>query len=127
MNKMQEYLAQYEKLLPVGTSISFTEAERRAGEFLAAQATITNWRHAFSDDKIKLLSIQTAVYAQEMTKGTAKTVTENKMMAEASAEYTAAREELERIENDISFLKAYFDIFTNAHIFYRKMSSGENA
>lgn len=123
---MKDYLEKYAKLLPVGTSISYTEAERRAGEFLAAMASITNMKHDFSDEKIKLLSIQTAVYAQEMSKGTAKTVTENKMMAEASIEYTKAREELEKIENDISYLKAYFDIFNNAHIFYRNMAKSDN-
>ncbi len=126
MSTMKDYLEKYAKLLPVGTSISYTEAERRAGEFLAAMASITNMKHDFSDEKIKLLSIQTAVYAQEMSKGTAKTVTENKMMAEASIEYTKAREELEKIENDISYLKAYFDIFNNAHIFYRNMAKSDN-
>lgn len=126
MNDMKEYIERYRLLLPVGTSISYTEAERRAGEFLSAQATITDWRHSFSEDKIRLLSIQTAVYAEQMSKGTAKTVTENKLTAEASLEYTKAREELERVENDISYLKSYFDIFSAAHVFYRQMAKGES-
>lgn len=127
MSDMREYIEQYAKLLPVGTSISFTEAERRAGEFLAAQATLTDWRHMLSSERIKLTSLQTAIFAQEMAKGVAKTVTENKLNAESSPEYIKAREELEQVENDISFLKAYYDIFQNAHIFYRNMAKGENA
>lgn len=119
------FISKYSELLPVGSSVSFTEAERRAGEFLAALATITDFRHMFGGEKIKLLSIQTATYATELNKGTAKTVTENKLTAEASEGYQRAREDLEGVENDIMYLKAYYDIFTNAHIFYRKMSSGE--
>lgn len=127
MKDVKEFIAKYSALLPVNKSISFTEAERRAGEFLSAMATITEWRHAFSEDKIKLLTVQTATYAQEMSKGTAKTVTENKLTAEASAEYTKAREDFESIENDISYLKAYYDLFQNGHIFYRTMAKGEHA
>lgn len=126
MQEIKDYLAKFERLLPVGTSISYTEAERRAGEFLGAMAHLANLRHILSDDKIRLLSVQTAVYAEQMGKGTAKTVTENKLTAEASQEYTKAREEFERIENDISYLKAYSDIFSAAHVFYRQMARGEN-
>lgn len=126
MNEIKEFIQKYESLLPVGTSISYTEAERRAGEFLSAMASITNFRHLLGNEKIKLLSIQTAVYAQEMAKGTDKTVTVNKMNAEASLEYTKVREELEGVENDLSYLKAYYDIFNNAHIFFRTMAKGVN-
>lgn len=124
--EFKEVLSQYSALLQLNKSISCPEAERRAGEFLVALAKITDWRHSFSEEKIRLLSIQTAVYAQELGKGTAKTVTENKVAAEASPEYTQAREELERIENDLSFLKAYYEIFHNGHLFYRQMAKGEN-
>lgn len=126
MSDMKVFIDKYSALLPVGTSISYVEAERRAGEFLVALAMITNWRHLLGNDKIKLTSVQTAVYAEEMSKGTSKTVTENKLNAEASAAYTNARESLEEIENDLSYLKAYYDIFTNGHIFYRTMAKGVN-
>lgn len=126
MNEMKNFIEQYSKLLPVGKSISFTEAERRAGEFLTAMATITHWRHIFSEDRIRLTSIQTAVFAQKLAEGSDKTVTVNKLNAEASKEYMLAREELERVENDLSYLKAYFDIFMSAHVFYRQMARGEN-
>lgn len=126
MTELKQLIGKYEELLPVGTSISYTEAERRAGEFLSAMATVTNVKHLLNSDKIRLLSIQTAVYAEQMSKGTAKTVTENKLTAEASEEYTKAREDLENIDNDISYLRAYYDIFNNAHIFYRTMAKGVN-
>lgn len=126
MTEIKEFIEKYTKLLPVGTSVSFTEAERRAGEFLSALAQVTDVKHMLTAEKIKLLSIQTAVYAEQMNKGTAKTVTENKLTAEASPEYTKAREDLESIENDISYLKAYYDLFTNGHLFYRQMCKENN-
>lgn len=127
MVEIKEFIEKYSKLLPVGTSVSYTEAERRAGEFLSAMAYITDVKHMLTSEKIKLLSIQTAVYAQELAKGVDKTVTVNKVNAEASAEYTAAREALENIDNDISYLRAYFEIFHDGHIYYRTMSKGDNS
>jgi len=126
MQEIKQFIEHYTEMLPVGTSISYTEAEKRAGAFLEAMARIVDWKHVLTTEKIKLLTVQTSVYAVQMSKGVAKTVTENKLTAEASAEYTKAREELEGIENDISYLKAYQDIFNNAHIFYRTMAKGDN-
>lgn len=125
MTEIKQFIDKYSELLPVGTSISYTEAERRAGEFLSAMAMISNWKHMLGSEKIKLLSVQTAVYAEQMSKGTSKTVTENKLNAEASAEYTKAREDLESIDNDISYLRSYYEIFNNSHIFYRTMAKGD--
>lgn len=110
----------------MGTSVSYTEAEKRAGSFLEAMAMVTEWRHLLSQEKIKSLSVQTAVYAQKLSGGTSKTVTENKIAAEASEEYTRAREDLEGLDNDLSYLKAHFDIFMAAHVFYRNVAKGEN-
>lgn len=126
-NNFKEYVESHSKSLSLDGSISFPEAERRAGQFLQVLATITNFRHMFNEDKIKLQSIQTAVYATELAKGTAKTMTENKVTAEASGEYTHARESLESIDNDLSYLKAYYDIFMAGHIFYRQMARGESS
>ena len=126
MSDFKDFVEQYTPLLPVGTSISYVEAERRAGEFLTAMATITNFKHLLTSEKIKAMSVQTAVFANEISKGTAKTMTENKLSAEASEAYVQVREDLERVENDISYLKAYYDIFMSAHVFYRQMARGVN-
>lgn len=122
---MKNLIAQYAGLLPLGKSISSAEAEKRASFFLEAMAKVTDMRHQFAEQKIKATSIQAAVYAQELAAGTAKTMTENKVTAEASPGYAAAREELEQIENDVNFLKAYYEIFNNAHVFYRQAAKGD--
>lgn len=126
MNDIKTLIEKYVALLPVGTSVSYTEAERRAGEFLVAQASITDLRHILNNEKIKLLSVQTATFTLEMAKQDAKTITEKKMFVEASEAYTKAREELEAIDNDLAYLKAYYEIFGNGHIFFRNMAKGES-
>lgn len=125
MSEMKTTIEKYAAMLPMSKSLSVTDAEKRAGDFLSICAQVTDWRHMLSQEKIKLTSVQTSVYAEQMSKGTAKTVTENKLTAEASAEYTSAREDLETIENDLSYLKAYYDIFMAAHVFYRNVAKGE--
>ncbi len=127
MEQIKKFIEEQSKDLPVGTAISFKDAEERSGEFLAALAAITDWRHIFSKEKIKLLSIQNSTYAEQLSKCTGKTVTENKITVEANKEYIKVRESLEDIENDINYLKAYYEIFMAAHIFYRQMARGENA
>jgi hypothetical protein len=125
MGDLKLSLEYYVSLLPVGKSISYTEAERRAGEFLVAMAKVADLKHILTAQMIKSMSVQTAVFHTEMQKGTAKTVTENKLTAEASEVYTKAREDLEDLQNDISYLKAHYEIFNNSHIFYRNMAKGE--
>lgn len=125
LKEVYEDILKLQALLPLGKSISFTEAERRAGEFLLGMAKITDAKHGLSERKINALSIQTVVYADTLQKGQSKTMTENKIYAEANREYIEVREALESIENDISYLKSYFDIFNNAHIFYRNAAKGE--
>jgi transposase len=123
--EMKEFIEKYRRLLPIGNSISTSEAEKRAAMFLEAMATVADWKHEFTKTRIQQLSTQTATYASELSKGTAKTVTENKTTAEASDEYTSAREALEGTENDISYLKTYYEVFQNAHILYRQLSKGD--
>jgi hypothetical protein len=113
MQEIKDYIDKIAALLPVTTSISIPEAEKRAGGFLSAQASITNWRHLLSKEKIKLTTLQSAIYSQQLNQCTGKTVTENKLTVEASSEYSTAREALEDIENDLSYLKAYYEIFSN--------------
>jgi hypothetical protein len=120
--ELKTIIEEYARLLPIGTSVSYTEAEKRAGEFLVAMAKITDLKHTFSNEKIRLQSIQTAVFAQEIAKGDGKTITKDKLVAEASEAYQVAREDLEMVDNDISYLRAYYDIMNNAHIFYRALS-----
>jgi hypothetical protein len=126
MNDIKLYIEEIAALLPLNKSISYVDAEKRAAAFLVAQAKIADYKHLLSGEKIRLLSIQTATYVDEMSKQDNKTVTEKKLNAEASEAYITAREDLEYIENDISYLKSYAEIFKDAHVFYRQMARGES-
>lgn len=119
MDMIKEDLQTYVELLPVGMSISFTEAERRAGLFLEAMAKIANMRHIMGAHKIGFLSVQSVIYSEQMSKGTSNTMTANKITAEASKEYNEAREDLEECENNLNYLRAMYEIMTNGHLFYR--------
>lgn len=116
------YIEEHTKLLAVNRSISAPEAERRAGLFLEVCAKIIEWRHVLSDGKIETTTMQSVVYAEELSKTTGKTVTENKLTVEASPVYTVVREDLERSENDLSYLKAMYEVMNNGHLFYRAMA-----
>lgn len=125
----KEILKQFIDLLPLGRSISFTEAERRAGRFLEGMALVIDARHRLGEDKIKRLTTQTAIYAEQLhaNKSDEKgSYYVSKAATEASKEYQTAREEFENVDNDMAYLKAMYDIFNNAHIFYRNQAKGEN-
>lgn len=111
--------------LATDKAVSEREAERRAGAFLEVQAHIVNGIDTLSDDKIKAVSLQAAIYAQLMARDSTKGVTEKKINVEAAPDYISARENLEHVENDLTYLKTYFKIFENAHIFYRNLAKGE--
>lgn len=122
MKEIKEQIQKWTQLLPTGKVVTAIEAERRASEFLVANAHIAEWIHLFKDGKIKSESMKVGVYATEMNNCPSKQVTEKKAMAEASESYLKVREEFEFIENDISYLKAFQEIFNNGHIFYRNIS-----
>lgn len=124
--EIKAYLNEKAELLPVNKSISSTEAERRAGVFLEVCAKIVDWRHILSESKIEGTTMQSVTFAEELSKATGKTITENKLTVEASPQYTVVREDLERCENDIAYLKSMFDVFTNGHLFYRNMAKEYN-
>ena len=127
MKEVKDKLSQYNALLPVGTGLTQAEAERRASKFLEAMYYLTDLKHTFFDDKIRTLTTQNATFATELAKATGKTITENKVTVEASAPYSAAREAFEFAENDISYLRACYEIYSNAHIFFRNLAKGENS
>jgi hypothetical protein len=124
--EIRDFINKATENLPVGQGISCAEAERRAGQFLEVCAKIADWRHILTEGKIGAITAQSVTYAEELSKATGKTVTENKITVEASPAYTGVREELEFCENDIAYLKAMETVFLNGHLFYRNLSKGDN-
>jgi hypothetical protein len=125
-SSFKEYLSGMASTLALNSSISSSEAEKKASMYLLVLAKIADTRHILAEEKIKATSIQTVTFAEVLSEQKAKTVTENKMNAEANPFYIKTRESVEELENDIVYLKAYFDVFTNAHLFYRAVMKGEH-
>jgi len=125
MQDIKDYIEKYSAILPMSQSLSIPDAEKRAADFLVVQAQIANWKHLLTQEKIKLTTLQSATYSELLSRCTGKTVTENKLTVEAAPEYAKVREDLEALENDISYLKAYNEVFLNAHLFYRMLAKSE--
>jgi hypothetical protein len=123
--KEKDLIDKYVAMLPSDRVVSTVEAERRAGAFLEALAHVNTFRHMYSNQKIGLLSAERATYASVMAMMGGSKITEKKIEVEAAPVYMKAREELEAIENDLSYLRAFHEIFTNAHVFYRQLAKGE--
>lgn len=121
--KIEEFVKKYRALLPSrGEDISAEEARNRASDFLYAIALISAERLEISKviAQIKsLVAVEFEAACDKYSKEEKIKVTEKKIKAEADKEYQSAREELEILESNISFLKTHEKIFENAHIFYR--------
>lgn len=127
MEQIKKLIDKYVKMLPIeGKFLPPTEAEKRASDFLVACAHVTNHRHDLGNTKIEAVSLERAVYGAVVSNADSKKVTEQRIMAEADKDYQTARENLEQVDNDMTYLKTYYEIFNNAHIFYRQMAKGES-
>jgi len=124
-NQLKDFISKCANLLELSEGITPQEASKRAAKFLAAHAVLNEYKRQYKQEQIKATSLERAVYAQGMANDTAKNVTEKKAFAEASGSYIEARENLEAIQAELSYLQTYMDIFQNAHVFYRKLSNEE--
>lgn len=126
MKEIKEYIDKFIELLPAEKSITGYEAERRASQFLVACAHIANWRHMYRQEKIKATSMERAIYSNVLSNVASSKITESKIKVEADPSYIAARESLEGWDNDLDYLKTYYDIFLNSHIQLRAMAKEQN-
>ena len=114
-----------DRVLHLDNSVDPNEANKRASKFLAATAHLNEYKRQYKKEQIKATSLERAIYAQGMQSTEVKNVTEKKAFAEANSSYIEARENLETIEAELSYIQTYMDIFQNAHIFYRKLAHEE--
>lgn len=107
------------ELLDHKKGMSTFDLETKASTLLVLTANLSAVKFELEQQKVKALSTERASSARSMSKSTGKTVTEKKLEAETDPEYVNSREELETLENEISYIKAMIDVFNNGHIFYR--------
>jgi hypothetical protein len=101
---------------------AIVQSKERSAKFLVIQAILSSHLKILQDVKVKAATEESACYAQALLSASGKNVTENKIIAEASPVYSAARERKELIDSEINWVKQHFDIFNNAHIMFRQYS-----
>lgn len=118
---IKELIQKYLELIQLDNAINRPEAEKRASQFLIAQAHLNETLSDLREKQMKAVSVLNAVYANEVQRAGGKTITESKMIAEASHAYNTAREECETLANNIEYFKSYSKIFADAHILHRNV------
>jgi hypothetical protein len=98
------------------------EAADRATSFLVMVAFLTEARRACEEDRIKLSTMVSLSHAQAWGKLPDNKVTEKKILVDSDSAYNEFREALERCEQEIVKIKAYIEVFNNAHILYRNFA-----
>jgi hypothetical protein len=114
----------YEK----GTTLE--EAERLAAEFLHAQIAISEIIKETDLDarmrKSGLKAVRASLYTKIVSAENAKKPTEAAIDAMITSEslVQSEQDELDKAEVERDRLERYYNIFSNAHIFYRGVSKG---
>jgi len=111
------------------SGVTMEEAESLAARFLVAQLSVSKELKIRDLDartrKSGLKAIRAAVYL-EIVQGVEKRPTVDQIAATVDSHEIVQQEQnaLDLAEVDRADLERYFDIFTNAHIFYRGVSKG---
>lgn len=109
--------------------VSLEEAEKLAAEFLHAQIKISSKLKVVSLDakmrKSGLKALRAALYLDAASKGDKKP-TEATLSAiiDSNELVQKAQNELDTAETDAEELGRYYDVFTQAHVYYRQVSKG---
>lgn len=112
------------------SGVTLEEAEKLAAEFLHAQLSVSSELTKHSLDlrmkKTGNKSIRAAVYL-EIVSAADKKPTESQISAIIETDKTVAAQQdaLDKAEVLTAELERYYDIFVNAHIFYRGIAKGK--
>lgn len=109
--------------------ISLENAERLSGEFLYAQMQVSNELKKSDLNarmrKSGVKAIRAAIYLQEIT-GKEKKPTEAQLTAILDSDITVSSEQqsFDEAEVDRASLERYYDIFVQAHVYFRQLAKG---
>jgi hypothetical protein len=127
----QELCKQLEKKIQQSyeQGVTLEDAEKLAGEFLGAMIKVSDeLKSADLDSRMKksgLKAIRASAYTQICSRD-AKKPTEAAIDAEITSDKIVQQEQqdLDNAEVNRDALERYYNIFQNAHIFYRGVSKG---
>lgn len=109
--------------------VSIEQAEKLAAKFLHAQILVSNELSKLDLDarmrRTGVKAIKAAVYHEEATKGDKKPSDAFlQSLVDKSQEVILAQDDYDKAEVEKDSLQNYFNIFKEAHIFYRGISKG---
>lgn len=117
--QIEEIVLEHVELIRIDSN-AIAQGKERAGKFLVVEALLANHLKTLEDAKAQVSTLSNANYAQAMMSQNGKNVTENKILAESSPEYSQTRETLEKLDSEINWTKNHMKIFDNAHIMFRQ-------
>ena len=123
MKDIDEFLEKYTVILSSDGIISDVEAHRRATMFLEACAHLISYKHQLLDEEIKSSSLSDINFAEALNKQEGGDAKKREVNAKADLVYIQAKETFEQNRNRTRTIDKFYDVFMNAHIFYRKLSS----
>ena len=101
---------------------SLADAKPRASRFLIVNALLTSFLREIEEELPKLQTLVNATYSQSIQYAEGKNITEKKVAAEASVEYSHARESKEKLDALREWVKGHIKIFDHAHLMFRQYS-----
>lgn len=101
---------------------SLADAKPRASRFLIVMALLTDFLKDIEEELPKLQTLVDAGYAQAISTALGKNITEKKVAAEASRDYTSVREQKAKLDALRDWTKNHIKIFDHAHLMYRQYS-----
>lgn len=123
--EIEKVVEQYLKLLPIEDSTLTSQSEVKASKFLVAVAKLANLRDKLMNAKIKKDALKSVAYAEAINNAPGTNAPTKQANAEATPAYLGAAEEVQMIDNQLSYTKTMIDLFNNAHLLYRGLMKGE--
>ena len=125
MENIQKYVEEKLPLLSLEGVDTPRKAETRAADLLFVIGDLMNAKLNTLQRLSKSKSQHTITLQSVMDSIEAKTITEKKSKAESTMAVTTTREEMEKAENELSYIRGCTDMFNNSHVLFRQISRGE--
>lgn len=125
MSDIERMLGEYVDLMEIKNRqiVPPIEAEYRASLFLTACAHAINWRATYAELLHNATARAEVSYKIALFQANGRNVTEAKIVADADPDNQAAQIKVRELESKVDYFQTYYQLFMNAHIFYRQMAS----
>jgi hypothetical protein len=121
MKNIDEFLEPYLAKLPMEGVISDIEAAKRSSEFLNASAHLTAYKLELMNNEIESSSVEDAAFASAINEQEGGDAKKREANAKANPLYMGAKKDHALKKAQVRTIDSYINIFTNAHIFYRRL------